>query len=166
MKAFSFPALVFLLAAASLAPAVQAGHDRTIYLEVERGAEHLPLKRLLAAQTGLDASDYVLRGVTLHRSKRDARKARRYHVDTAASLRIGREHTGYHRLDGRSTYIHAPRSHGRAWQLQLTPGTRIRGVTLHVEPAHQHRRARDIARSFDPFWPRIGHHRHDRTCRH
>lgn len=175
MKAFSFLTLAFIFSAVSLAPAAQAAHERAIYLEVERGAEHLPLKRLLAAQTGSDASDYELRGVTLHRSKKDTRRARRYQDEGAASLRVGREHTGYQSLNGRSTYIHAPRSHGRAWQLHLTPGTRIRGVTLHVEPTRYHRRARDMARTLDPFWPRIGrdrhnrhdrHDRHDRYCRH
>ncbi len=166
MKAFSLLALAFIIPTLSLAPAAHAAHERTIYLEVERGAQHLPLKRLLALQTGWDAAEYELRGVTLHRSKKDTRRAQRYRDEGAANLRVGREHTGYHSLNGRSTYIHAPRGHGRAWQLHLTPGTRIRGVTLHVEPTRQHRRARDIVRTFDPFWPRIGHHRHDRYCRH
>ena len=118
MKAFSFFGVAALLVAFAI-PA-EARHGDQVYLQVDRRAEHVPLKQLLRQQTGLRARDYELRGVTIHRSKKDVRKARRRHVDAAVNLRVGRAHTGFIGLHGRSTYVRSPRGfEDRAWQLNF-----------------------------------------------
>ena len=139
MKAFSLFALLF--AAFLIAPDAEARYGQNIYLEVDRHAEHLPLKRMLRRQAGFVPDGYRLTGVTLHRSKRDVKRARRHGIDAGASLAVGRYGSGYcHALHGRNTFIPAPRHAAGRWQVQLNPGTRVRGVTPHLKPERRHLR--------------------------
>ena len=143
MKAFSVIAIAVLALAAM---PVEARHGRTVTLQVDDRVAHLPLKRLLRQQTGIDPDRFVLRGVTIHRSKRDARRNRH-----AAVLGFGRHAYDYIPLHGRHTYVSAPRDL-RGWRMHLTPRTRVRDVTLHLKRKHRprhrwerrnHRRAYD-----------------------
>ena len=143
MKAFS---LLLALAGtiAALFPQVSEAHhgrydrhiSQPIYIEVDRRAERLPLKRMLR-ERGINVDDYRLDAVTLHRSRKDARRAERRGYDVAGRLLVGERRTSYHELHGRATKIWAPRrmQNGR-WQVHLTPGARVKGVSIHLTPKY------------------------------